>query len=119
MHPQEASKMTQKWHKKWHKRKSGTCAEKSHHDEHSPVAFPCLSIHLADLKAKPDANHANARPINDWSCQICSQYLAMSSARGSGFKPTPPGQISRELALLINGQISRDIDMQVLFEGLI
>jgi hypothetical protein len=41
---------------------------------------------LADLKAKPDANHANAHPINDWSCQICNQHRATSPAHGSGFK---------------------------------
>src|ERR1035437_777475 len=35
---------------------------------------------------KPDANHANAHPSNDWSCQICNQHRATSPARGSGFK---------------------------------
>ena len=43
-------------------------------------------ICLANLKAKPDANHANAHPINDWSCQLCNQPCALSPARRTGFK---------------------------------
>ena len=43
-------------------------------------------IRLADLKAKPDADHANAHPINAWSCQICNQHRASSHARGTDFK---------------------------------
>jgi hypothetical protein len=44
-------------------------------------------MRLAYLKAKPDANHANAHPISAWSCQICNQPRATSPTRGSGFKP--------------------------------
>jgi hypothetical protein len=43
-------------------------------------------MRLAELKAKPDANHANAHPVDAWSCQLCNQYRATSPARGSGFK---------------------------------
>jgi hypothetical protein len=53
----------------------------------APVRVPVFVICLAGLKAKPDANHANAHPINDWSCQICNQHRATSPARGPGFKP--------------------------------
>jgi hypothetical protein len=35
-----------------------------------PVRIPVFVMRLAELKAKPVANHANAHPINDWSCQI-------------------------------------------------
>jgi hypothetical protein len=52
-----------------------------------PVRVPVLVIQLADLKAKPDANHANAHPKQDWSCQICNQHCAMSPSRRTGFKP--------------------------------
>jgi hypothetical protein len=38
------------------------------------------------MKAKPDANHANTHPINDWSCQLCNQPRALSPARRTGFK---------------------------------
>jgi len=62
------------------------CAKSFRPGENSPFVFPCLSCRLADLKAKPDANHANAHPMHDWSCQICNQHRAMSPARGSGFK---------------------------------
>ena len=31
-----------------------------------PARVPVAVICLADLKAKPDAIHANTRPINDW-----------------------------------------------------
>jgi hypothetical protein len=51
-----------------------------------PVRVPVFVMRLAELKAKPDANHANTHPINDWSCQICNQHRATSPARGSGFK---------------------------------
>jgi hypothetical protein len=44
-------------------------------------------MRLANLQAKPDANHANAHPMSDWSCQICNQHRATSPTRGSGFKP--------------------------------
>jgi hypothetical protein len=43
-------------------------------------------ICLAELKAKPDANHESAHHINDWSCQICNQHRATSPTRESGFK---------------------------------
>jgi len=43
-------------------------------------------MRLADFEAKPDANHENAHPMQDWSCQICNQPRAPSPARGSGFK---------------------------------
>ena len=36
----------------------------------SPFRVHILVICLAELKAKPDANHANAHPINDWTCQL-------------------------------------------------
>jgi hypothetical protein len=52
----------------------------------SPFAFPCWSWDLRATKAKSHAQHANAHPINAWSCQICNQHRAPSPARGSGFK---------------------------------
>jgi len=55
-------------------------------------------MQLVELKAKPDADHANAYPMQDWSCQICNQHCATFPARGSGFKSTPPGQIARDRA---------------------
>jgi hypothetical protein len=51
-----------------------------------PIRVPVFVMRLADLKAKPDANHANTHPINAWSCQIYNQHHATSPARGSGFK---------------------------------
>jgi hypothetical protein len=51
-----------------------------------PVRVPVFVMRLAELKAKPDANHANTHPINDWSCQICNQHRAPSPARVSDFK---------------------------------
>lgn len=34
-------------------------------DRKFPVRVPVLVIRLADFKAKPAANHANAHPMND------------------------------------------------------
>jgi hypothetical protein len=51
-----------------------------------PVRVPVLVMQLAELKAKPDANHANPHPMQDWSCQIYNQHRATPPARGSGFK---------------------------------
>jgi hypothetical protein len=52
----------------------------------SPFAFACWSWDMRATKAKSHAQHANAHPINAWSCQICNQHRAPSPARGSGFK---------------------------------
>ena len=41
------------------------------------VRVPVLVIQLAELKAKPNANHANAPPINAWSCPLCPQPCAL------------------------------------------
>jgi hypothetical protein len=43
-------------------------------------------IWLAELKAKPVANHENAHPMQACSCRICNQHRAPSPARGSVFK---------------------------------
>jgi hypothetical protein len=51
-----------------------------------PVRVPVFVMRLAELKAKPNANHTNPHPMQDWSCQICNQHRATSPARGSGFK---------------------------------
>src|SRR5208282_2436513 len=51
-----------------------------------PVRVHVLVIQLADFKAKPVANHENAYPMQDWSCQICNQPRAPSPARRTGFK---------------------------------
>jgi hypothetical protein len=71
-------------------------------------------MRLAELKAKPDANHANAHPMQDWSCQICNPHRAMHPPADLVSNPTPPGQITREWASLVNGQLGREIDGQVL-----
>ena len=57
-----------------------------------PVRVPVFVMQLAELKAKPDANHANAYPINDWSCQICNQHRATSTLADLVSNPTPPGK---------------------------
>ena len=57
----------------------------------TPVRVPVLVIQLADLKAKPDANHANAHPSHAWSCHICNQLCA-TPPRRTVSNPTPPGQ---------------------------
>jgi hypothetical protein len=54
--------------------------------KYSPVRVHVIVMRLADLKAKPDANHENAHPMQDWSCQICNQPRAPSPARRTGFK---------------------------------
>jgi len=51
-----------------------------------PVRIPVFVMRLAEFKAKPDANHANPHPMQDWSYRICNQYRATSPAHGSGFK---------------------------------
>jgi hypothetical protein len=55
-------------------------------DRNFPVRFHVPVIWLADLKAKPVANHANTHPMQAWSYRICTQHRAPSPARGSGFK---------------------------------
>jgi hypothetical protein len=70
-------------------------------------------ICLAELKAKPDASHANTHPINDWSCHICNQHRAPSPPLADlVLNPTPPGQISRDRALLVDDQLDREIGWQ-------
>ena len=53
---------------------------------HLPVRVHMFVICFAELKAKPDANHANPHPMQDWSCQICYQRRATSPSRSTGFK---------------------------------
>jgi hypothetical protein len=50
------------------------------------------------LKAKPDANHENVHPVKAWSCQLCYQHCAPPPIADLVSNPTPPGQITRELA---------------------
>ena len=88
-----------------HHRKSSLQAPRNF----SPLAFPCWSWDLRATKAKSHAQHANAHPINAWSCQICNQHRAPSPARGSGFKSdTTRGQITRERASPLYAPPDRD-----------
>jgi hypothetical protein len=52
----------------------------------SPVRVHMLVIWLAELKAKPDANHANAHPMQDRSCQIFNQHRAPSPRSQNWFQ---------------------------------
>ena len=49
-----------------------------------PVRVHVFVICLAGLKAKPDANHENAHPMQAWSCQLGHQPCALSPARRTG-----------------------------------
>ena len=71
-------------------------AEKSHTVSNSSIRFFPIRVHvfvmrLADLKAKPNANHANAHPMRAWSCRICNQRCTPPPFAELVSNPTPPG----------------------------
>jgi len=68
-------------------------------------------MRLADLKAKPDANHANAHPFHAWSCQLCHQHCAPSPFAQLVSNPTPPGQITREWPSVVFDQMRRGLPL--------
>ena len=61
------------------------------------------------MKAKPDANHANAHPMQEWSCQLCHQPCALSPARRTGFKSdtTRTNHARMSIVGLINDMAAR------------
>ena len=77
----------------------------------SPVRVPVFVMRLADLKAKPDANHANAHPFHAWSCQLCHQHCAPSPFAQLVSNPTPPGQITREWPSVVFDQMRRGLPL--------
>jgi len=59
--------------------------------EKFPVRVHVVVMRLADWEAKPDANHENAHPMQDRSCQLCNQHRARVTLRETGFKPDTTG----------------------------
>jgi hypothetical protein len=82
------------------------------HGRNSPVRVPVIVMRLADLKAKPDANHANPNPIMPGRVKFATSTAPLPPLADLVSNPTPPGQISRERASLVNGQLVREIGWQ-------
>ncbi len=92
-------------------------AEKSHTVSNSSIRFFPIRVHvfvmwLADLKAKPNANHANAHPMRAWSCRICNQHCTPPPFAELVSNPTPPGHIAREPVSLVFDPACRDLCVQ-------
>jgi hypothetical protein len=64
-------------------------------------------ICLAELKAKPDANHANAHPLMTGRVKFATSTAPRPPLANLVSNPTPPGQISRERTALIDDQLAR------------
>ena len=69
-------------------------------------------MRLADLQAKPDANHANPHPHVSLLVSDLHQPCAPPAFADLVANPIPPGQIARDWALLVNDQLAREIGWQ-------